>query len=189
MHTSVYCRRTDKNSLWAVIHYENLDKHLSLMHRLVCRRLEVLLGFGFPLFLFVISYTVHVPPAVSEGPRFPFQCSPRDPHSTVQSTVCGTRSLALPIKDSGKNPQQNNRLKPWDEYFIVCTWLGVQTAAQTSKTLAQKVLSLSWGFFCLPVLLFFFPPSICLTQCPKMLSSIYPAASNSCPKNIFLHIS
>lgn len=189
MHTSVYCRRTDKNSLWAVIHYENLDKHLSLMHRLVCRRLGVLLGFGFPLFLFVISYTVHVPPAVSEGPRFPFQCSPRDPHSTVQSTVCGTRSLALPIKDSGKNPQQNNRLKPWDEYFIVCTWLGVQTAAQTSKTLAQKVLSLSWGFFCLPVLLFFFPPSICLTQCPKMLSSIYPAASKSCPKNIFLHIS
>lgn len=158
MHTSVYCSRTDKNSLWAVIHYENLDKHLSLMHRLVCRRLGVLLGFGFPLFLFVISYTVHVPPAVSEGPRFPFQCSPRDPHSTVQSTVCGTRSLALPIKDSGKNPQQNNRLKPWDEYFIVCTWLGVQTAAQTSKTLAQKVLSLSWGFFCLPVLLFFFHP-------------------------------
>lgn len=38
MHTLVYWKRTDTNSLEAVIHYENLDEHLSLMHCLVCRR-------------------------------------------------------------------------------------------------------------------------------------------------------
>lgn len=125
------------------------------------------------------------PPAVSEGPRFPFQCSPRDPHSTVQSTVCGTRSLALPIKDSGKKPQQNNRLKPWDEYFIVCTWLGVQTAAQTSKTLAQKVLSLSWGFFCLPVLLFFFHPLSVWHNVQKCWAVYIPPLPNHVQKIYF----
>lgn len=38
MHTLVNWKRADKNSLEAVIHYENLDEHFSLMHCLVCRR-------------------------------------------------------------------------------------------------------------------------------------------------------
>lgn len=37
-HTLVNWQRTDKNSLEPVIHYENLDEHISLMHCLVCRR-------------------------------------------------------------------------------------------------------------------------------------------------------
>lgn len=34
-------------------------------------------GVWFPLFLCIISYAAHVP-TVSKGPRFPFQCGPRD---------------------------------------------------------------------------------------------------------------
>lgn len=101
-------------------------------------------GVWFPLFLCVILYAP--PSLVSKEPRFPFQCGPRDAYGTVESTVSGTQSLTVPIKESGKKKHNNNRiigLDPEMNIFFESTWLDVQTAVQTGETVAQKSPSVS----------------------------------------------
>lgn len=97
----VYCKITDTNSLEAVIHYENVDEHLSLMHCLVCRDMCSPIGVCFHCSSVLSCYAVRVP-RVSKGPRFPFQCGPRDTYGTIWSTVSGTLSLTVPIKEVEK---------------------------------------------------------------------------------------
>lgn len=119
-------------------------------------------GVWFPLFLCIISYAVHVP-TVSKGPRFPFQCGPRDTEHCLKYSNWDTQPHSpnkRRCKDKGiigLNPEMN---------ILLDIHNSVSISSQKMVRPWHKKHALShelflFSFFCLPI---FAPPPFSDTQ-------------------------
>lgn len=133
-------------------------------------------GVWFPLFLCIISYAVHVP-TVSKGPRFPFQCGPRDTEHCLKYSNWDTQPHSpnkRRCKDKGiigLNPEMN---------ILLDIHNSVSISSQKMVRPWHKKHALShelflFSFFCLPI---FAPPPFSDTQQLQINRALHPVVAN-----------